>query len=190
MTAQATTTRNGFDTEALKQVMAEIAVDPRKGAVAFGVSTAWKGGVLGETRVEGYTLGGQRIPRQFRILVDEPFELLGTNTQPNPQELLMAGLNSCMMVGYVAGASMHGIELECLEIETEGELDLRGFLGLDATVKPGYDTIHYTVRIKGNGTREQFEEIHRNVMATSPNRWNIANPIKLTSDLVVEGVEA
>jgi hypothetical protein len=63
---------------------------------------------------------------------------------------------------------------------------LRGFLGLDATVKPGYDEIHYTVRIKGDGKPEQFEKIHQNVIATSPNRFNLANPIKLTANLVVE----
>ncbi len=91
-----------------------------------------------------------------------------------------------MLVGYVAGASVHGITLEKLEIESEGELDLRAFLGIDGTVKPGYDQIHYTVRIKGDGTPEQFRDIHETVIKTSPNRWNIANPIKLSSDLVVE----
>lgn len=185
MTTTVTSHRNGFDAVALKQILADVAADPSKGMTRFGVTTVWKGGTLSETRVEGYTIGGQHVPKDFRILIDEPHELLGANTQPNPQEMLMAAFNACMLVGYVAGASLHGIDLERLEIETEGELDLRGFLGLDASVKPGYDEIHYTVRIKGNGTREQFEEIHRNVMATSPNRWNIANPIRLTSELVV-----
>ena len=54
-------------------------------------------------------------------------------------------------------------------IETEGELDLRGFLGLDEEVSPGYRRISYTVHLEGDGTREQFEEIHQAVMATSPN---------------------
>lgn len=51
---------------------------------------------------------------------------------------------------------------------------------------PGYDQIHYTVRIKGNGTPEQFREIHETVMATSPNRWNLSHPIRLSSELVVD----
>jgi hypothetical protein len=45
--------------------------------------------------------------------------------------------------------------------ETEGDIDLRGFLGLDETVKPGYDQLHYTVHVKGNATSEQLEKIHR-----------------------------
>jgi hypothetical protein len=89
------------------------------------------------------------------------------------------------MVGYVAGAAVKGITLDQLEIETSGELDLRGFLGLDETVKPGYESIQYVVRIKGNGTPEQFREIHENVMKTSPNYFNIASPIRLDARLEI-----
>jgi uncharacterized OsmC-like protein len=135
--------------------------------------------------VEQWELGGQKLPRDFTFAIDEPSELLGGNTAPNPQEMLMAALNACMLVGYTAGCSLMGIELEKLEIKTEGELDLRGFLGLDESVKPGYDEIQYTVNIKGNGTPEQFQEIHKTVMATSPNYFNMAKPIKLNSKLVV-----
>lgn len=98
----------------------------------------------------------------------------------------MAGLNSCMMVGYVAGCAVRGIELDSISIETEGQLDLRGFLGLDKTVPPGYDEIRYTVRLKGSGTAEQFEEVHQTVMATSPNFWNLSKPIRMRPQLVLE----
>jgi uncharacterized OsmC-like protein len=177
---------NGVDTLALKQLIDNTAQGGRNAQVRFGVATHWRGGAKSETRVTGYEFAGRRVPKDFSVHIDEPRELCGSNTQPNPQEMLMAAFNACMLVGYVAGATVHGIELESLTIETEGELDLRGFLGLDAKVKPGYDQIHYTVRIKGDGTPEQFQKIHETVIATSPNRWNIANPIKLTSDLVIE----
>src|SRR5262245_26253475 len=77
-------------------------------------------------------------------------ELLGQNGAPNPQELLMAAFNACIMVGYLATASVMGIRLDSVEIDTEGELGLRGFLGIDPNVKPGYDSIRYTVRLKGD----------------------------------------
>ena len=70
-----------------------------------------------------------------------------------------------------------------LEIETAGELDLRGFLGIDETVKPGYDKVSYTVRIKGNGSAEDFQEIHETVMKTSPNYFNVANPVAIDARL-------
>src|SRR6185369_12875351 len=130
------------------------------------------------TTVEGYTMAGERITRTHKIVADEPCELLGGDSAPNPQELLMAAFNACITVGYVAGASLKGIALDSLEIKTRGELDLRGFLGLSDEVAPGYKSIAYEVRIKGDGTPDQFEEIHQTVLKTSPNYFNISRPIR------------
>jgi hypothetical protein len=65
-------------------------------------------------------------------------------------------------------------------------LDLRGFLGIADDVVPGYESIQYTVRIKGDGTPEQFREIHDTVIKTSPNYFNISRPVRIDADLVVE----
>jgi hypothetical protein len=89
-------------------------------------------------------------------------------------------------VGYVAQCAVRGITLQSLEVETEGDIDLRGFLGIDPRVANGYENLRYTVRIKGSGTRQQFAEIHDAVMATSPNVYNLANAVALKSTLVVE----
>ena len=95
----------------------------------------------------------------------------------------MSALNACMTVGYVAGAAIRGITLDRLEIETRGQLDLRGFLGLDDAVPAGYENLDYVVHISGDGTPEQFAEIHRSVMATSPNYFNMARPIRMNGTL-------
>jgi uncharacterized OsmC-like protein len=181
-----TTTRppvNGLDVAALEETVAAVAADPARGQVAFRVKTEWKGQTKSESTVDSYTLGGDVIPRSFTIVADEPHELLGTNAAPNPQELLMSAVNACMMVGYVAQASVRGIALDACRIETEGELDLRGFLGIDETVPAGYRRISYTVFLEGDGTREQFEEIHQAVMSTSPNYFNMAQPIQMVGRL-------
>jgi uncharacterized OsmC-like protein len=177
---------NGLDVDALREVIREIEQDPAKGQVEFRVRSQWKGQTRSRTTVESYTIGGQEVHRHFAIDADEPFELLGRNTAPNPQELLMAALNACITVGYVAAASLQGIVLDKVEIETSGQLDLRGFLGIDAAVRPGYDTIHYVARLKGNGTPEQFRAIHDTVARTSPNYFNISRPVSIDARLVVE----
>ncbi len=184
--AQVSEKVNGIDVTALRAVMREVEQDPEKGLVEFRVRSQWRGQTRSETRVDGYTIGGTKVARSFQITADEPFELLGENTAPNPQELLMAALNACVMVGYVANAAARGITLEKLEIETHGELDLRGFLGIDPNVRPGYETVHYTVRIKGDGTPEQFREIHETVLRTSPNYFNVSRPIRIDAQLRVE----
>jgi uncharacterized OsmC-like protein len=177
---------NGIDTDALKHAMGEISNDAGKGICKFQVATHWMGGTRSATTVDKWAMGGEQLPRNFTIESDEPPELLGEATAPNPQEILMSGLNACVMVGYVTGCAMKGIELESLSIETEGELDLRGFLGLDDSVKPGYDEIRLIVHIKGNGTPEQFQEIHETVKAKSPNFFNISKPIAIRPELVVD----
>jgi uncharacterized OsmC-like protein len=179
------TTVNGIDVDALMGVVQAVQNDPAKGKVGFHVASAWKGQTRSETTVASYTLGGERITRRHTMAIDEPLELLGTDTAPNPQEMLMAALNACVMVGYVAGAALRGITLERLELETSGELDLRGFLGIDERVKPGYDSVRYTVRIKGNGTPEQFQEIHETVMKTSPNYFNISQPVTIDARMEI-----
>jgi len=183
-----TTTKkiNGIDTEALEQFSDTVAREPKEGITKFQVTTAWQGGTKSETRVDGWELGGKRLAKDFSISIDEPHELLGGNSAPNPQEVLMAAVNACMLATYVANCSAEGIKLEHLEIATQGELDLRGFLALDKNVKPGYDQINYRVRIKGDGTEEQFQRVHEAVKATSPNYWNMAKEIRLNPELVVE----
>ena len=176
---------NGLDLAALGEVVEAIGEDKGKALVSFDVTTRWQGQTRSESTVEGYTIGGERVQRSHKIVADEPCELLGSDGAPNPQELLMAAVNACMTVGYVAGAALKGITLDRLEIRTKGTLDLRGFLGLDDSVAPGYEAIDYEVSIGGNGTREQFDEIHQTVMKTSPNYFNLNRPIRMNGVLKV-----
>jgi len=183
MTTQ-TQNLNGIDLEGLGRLVEQIKNDNTKGFVRFKVATNWKGQTRSEARVKSYVMDGVEIPRQFTITADEPAELLGQNSAPNPQELLMAAFNACIMVGYVANAAVMGVTLQNVEIETEGELNLRGFLGIDANVKAGYDAIQCRIRLTGNGTREQYQAIHEQVLKTSPNYFNIARPVRVDAALV------
>jgi len=176
---------NGLDLPALGEVVEAIESDASQAVVGFAVTTRWTGQTRSETVVDHFTMGGARISRTHKIIADEPCQLLGQDSAPNPQELLMAAFNACITVGYVAGAALKGINLESLEIRTSGELDLRGFLGLSESVPAGYEAIDYEVRIKGDGSPEDFEEIHETVIKTSPNYFNVSRPIRLNAKLSV-----
>ena len=176
---------NGLDLPALGEVVEAIEKDASQAAVGFAVTTRWTGQTRSETVVDHFTMGGERINRSHKIVADEPCQLLGQDSAPNPQELLMAAFNACITVGYVAGASLQGITLESVEIRTKGELDLRGFLGLSDEVAAGYEEIEYEVRIKGDGTPEQFAAIHDTVLKTSPNYFNISRPVRVNATLSV-----
>ena len=177
---------NGINLDDLFALIGGVKSDPAKGLTRWRVATTWQGQTCSRSQVEGFEIGGEEVKRRFSMDIDEPLELGGSNRFANPQEYLIAALNACMTVGYVAQCAVHGITLESLVIETEGEIDLRGFLGIDPTVANGYESLRYKVRIKGNGTKEQFAEIHEAVMATSPNFYNLSRPVALKPTLVVE----
>ena len=188
-TTVATTTPNivnGINVDDLEALLARVKEDAAQGQTSWRVTTTWQGQTRSRAEVSGFTIGGAEVPRRFAFDIDEPYALGGGNAFANPQEYLIAALNACMTVGYVAQCALRGITLTRLAIETEGEIDLRGFLGLDPTVPPGYKSLRYTVRLRGDGTPEQFAEIHAAVMATSPNFYNIANAVALQPTLVVE----
>jgi uncharacterized OsmC-like protein len=177
---------NGINVDDLVALVAGVKQDAANGKTSWRVTTAWQGQTRSRTCVEGFGIAGRFVPRRFTIDIDEPGELGGTDRFANPQEHLLAALNACMTVGYVAQCAMRGITIESLAIETDGEIDLRGFLGIDAAVPPGYENLRYTVRIKGSGTKAEFAEIHEAVMATSPNFHNVSRSVALKPTLIVE----
>jgi uncharacterized OsmC-like protein len=176
---------NGINVDDLMNLVTAVKRDASMGMTRWRVGTTWQGQTRSRSEVEGFGIGGSEVARRFSIDIDEPAELGGSNRFANPQEYLIAALNACMTVGYVAQCAIRGITLKSLEIETEGEIDLRGFLGLDPVVAPGYESLRYTVSISGNASKEQFAEIHDAVMATSPNFHNMSRSVKLKPTLVV-----
>jgi uncharacterized OsmC-like protein len=177
---------NGINVDDLLTLIETVRTNPANGRTDWRVATTWRGQARSRAQIESYGIGGKNVPRQFAIDIDEPLELGGSNSFANPQEHLIAALNACMTVGYVAQCALRGIALESLVIETDGKIDLRGFLGIDPAVPAGYENLNYTVRIKGRGTRAQFAEIHQAVMATSPNFYNVSRQVALKPMLVVE----
>jgi len=177
---------NGINVDDLFALIDSVKGEPAKGKTNWHVTTTWQGQARSRADIESYEIGGEKVLRRFSIDIDEPRELGGSNRFANPQEHLIAALNACMTVGYVAQCAVRGITLESLAIETDGEIDLRGFLGIDPAVPQGYENLSYTVHIKGDGTKEQFAEIHNAVMATSPNFYNLSRAVMLKPTLVVD----
>lgn len=192
MQSTATQTRNvvnGIDVDALGGLVETVRRTPAEAKTSWSVKSAWKGGTRADHQVSGCVIGSKDVPREFTIRSDEPLEIGGTNRYPNPQELLMASLNACMMVGYAAVAASMGITLSKLEVELDGDIDLRGFLGIDAAVPAGYRGLSQVVRIAGDGTKEQFARLHDMIRATSPNFYNLTRAIPTESKLIVESAK-
>jgi uncharacterized OsmC-like protein len=176
---------NGVPVDDVRALIAAVSADPAAGVTRWRVANRWDGRFRSRGEVEGFEIGGQAVARRFGIDVDEPLELGGTDRHPNPQEHLLAALNACLTVGFTALCALEGLEIESLEIVTQGDIDLRGFFGLDPSVAPGYERLETTVTVKGAASPEAFQRIFDRVLATSPNFHNICRPIQVTPKLVV-----
>lgn len=176
---------NGIDVEALHGFAGQVTSNPAAGMVTFDVMTTWEGGTRTRATTMPIQLGDTSLERAFVIEADEPVELLGSNKAPNPQELLLAALNACVTATYAANAAAMGIELKSLSIRTKGTLDLRGFLGIDPAINPGYDRVDYEVEIESPAEKSALERLHVRVQATSPNFHNFARAIELNTKLTI-----
>jgi len=177
---------NGIDTDALFVAIDAIKADPAKASCKFFAATEWEDGTVSKTKVSRYELGGEVIEQDYTIPVDEPAALLGTDTAPNPQMLLYAALNSCVLNTFVVNAAARGIRIDSLRFDLEGELDLRGFLGIDDSTNPGYDKLTLVCKVKGSGTKEQYKECLDAGTRLSPNFQSLSRPVAVNYRLEMQ----
>ena len=176
---------NGLNLEALAEFKDSVANNAKNGMYSGGVKATWIVGTKVAVKTNDLTLGDEIIPHDFSFDVDEPKQLLGTNSEPTPQDYVLGGLSGCMMVTFVAMCSIKNIELKSVLLEIKSSLDLQGFLGVNESSPIGFDTIHYTFIVKGNGTDAQFKEAAEEVKKFSPNYATMASQVKMVEALNV-----
>lgn len=192
MTAQPATTFaathaiNGVDIGKLRETIEAIKDKPFLADFRFRIENKWQGGGLNQTTVKASYGAGQEFPERdgkFTMQADEPPILLSGDLAANPVEHLLHALASCVTTSLVYHAAARGIPLEGVESRLEGELDLRGFLGLDPTVLKGYKQITMTVKIIGDLTEAQKQEVIRLGPQFSPVYNSVTNGVPVTVQL-------
>ena len=147
-----TTVMNGIEMDTLMATVSAIRDEPGLGACRFRATNLWMGGNHNRSTVTGFYGARQEIAHKqtFMMDADEPAILAGNDEGANPVEHLLHALASCLTTSMVAHAAVRGIAIEELESEIEGDIDLRGFLGLSAEVPKGYTAIRVTFRVKAD----------------------------------------
>jgi uncharacterized OsmC-like protein len=107
-----------------------------------------------------------RVPVNYDM--DEPPVLLGNNEGRNPVEYLLVALSGCLTTSLVAHASAKRIEIKGVESRYEGDIDLRGFLGLSNEVPVGYQEIRVYFKIDADVSDSQKEEMIQMAQKYSP----------------------
>ena len=176
--------RNNINIAALSEYVNEVKESKNQSEINYGVHIDWFSGMKTEATVKNINMGGQKLVRNFKFNLDEPNQLLGLNSNPTPQEYLMAGVAGCMAVTFVAGASLMGITLESLTLEFTGELDLCGFLGIDSDQPTSFKQFNCNFIVAGDGTDAQYQILHERVKKHSPNYVSMVNGVNIISKVI------
>lgn len=128
------------------------------------------------------TLSTESRIRTFTVQLDEPRELGGTDTGPNPVEAVLAALGSCQTIVYRAYANALGLRIDRIEVDARGHLDIRGFLNL-APVAPGFERVTFTTRIVSPEPAEKISELARLVEAHCPVLDILRTPVPVSGTL-------
>lgn len=159
--------------DTLEETKAAVAGDPATGQGSFTTTTRWEDGARARTTA-----------RSFTLETDEPAPLGGTDGAIDPMELILAAVGTCLTIGWVTQAGKRGIDYRDLRIDVSGDFDLRGFLGVDEQVRPGFSTINYSVHVDTDADDAVLEEIRIATEATSPMFDNVLNATPLSGAVV------
>jgi uncharacterized OsmC-like protein len=155
---------NGVDLQRLTETIGAVQADPSLAQFKFRASNEWVNGGHNRSTIRNfYGVGQEGTSRKttFTFDADEPAALLGLDNGANPVEYLLHALAACMTTTMVYHAAARGITVESVESAFEGDLDLQGFLGLDENVRPGYETIRASFKVKADATPEQLEPLFK-----------------------------
>lgn len=181
-----TNTVNGVDLDRLSATIDAVVADPSLAQFQFRTANQWIDGGHSRSAIQGFFGVGQEDATRtepFIVDADEPPVLLGHNIAPNAGEYLLHALAACVTGTIAYHAAARGIALDGLECAVDGDVDLRGFLGLDGTVRPGFQQIRVAITASGEFDDSQFAEL-AGLASYSPVRDSVTNPVPVTIDVV------
>jgi uncharacterized OsmC-like protein len=180
-------TRNGIDTGTLFATLDAIKAQPELARFQFRAQNRWINGAHNRTTIrEFYGAGQEDCSRAQAFVIDagEPAVLLGTDTGANPAEYLLHALAACLTTTLVYVAAARGVELESVESTLEGDIDVRGALGLSNDVRNGFERVRVSFKVKGNAPPEKLQEVIDRARSRSVVFDIVSHGVPVSVDLV------
>jgi uncharacterized OsmC-like protein len=161
---------NGVNVDQLFSTIDLIKETPDVARFKFRATNKWINGTHCRGTIKDFygalKEDNSRPPMDYDM--DEPPVLLGNNDGRNPVEYLLVALSGCLTTSLVAHASAKGIEIRGVESRYEGDIDLRGFLGISENVPVGYQKIKVHFKIDADVTNDQKEALVQMAQKYSP----------------------
>jgi uncharacterized OsmC-like protein len=184
MTNTETPVDNGVNVDFLLAARGALADQPEGAQFKWRVSNAWVNGTHSRTSVQGFFgLGEEQAHRsEFVFDGDHPELFAAADQGATPVELLLVSLASCLTAGVAAVAQNRGIQLRSVSAALEGDMDVRGILGVDPDVRNGFGQIKVTYQIDADAGPEDI----RALVAQSQKRSAVFDIVTNPTNVVVE----
>jgi uncharacterized OsmC-like protein len=152
---------NGVDVPTLFATLDAVRDAPEAARFQFRAVNRWVSGTHSRTTIDGFFGVGQEQQhrREYVLEGDHPEVLVGTDQAPSPVEAVLHALAACLTAGIGNIASVRGIELTSITSRLEGDIDLRGLLGLSDEVRNGFERIRVSFQLTGDATDEQLRAV-------------------------------
>jgi uncharacterized OsmC-like protein len=186
MATATATIRNGVNTDQLFATLDAIKADPSIARFQFRARNRWIDGAHNRSTIRDFYAANQEdTSRDGEFVVDagEPAILLGTDTGPNPAEYLLHALAACLTTSLVYVAAARGVHLTKVESTLEGDMDVRGALGLSDEYRNGFERIRVSFRVKGDAPEEKLREVVARAQARSAVFDMVANGVPVSVDV-------
>jgi len=154
--------RNGVDTTVLFGTLDAIKQQPHLASFQFRVRNRWVDGAQNRSTIRDFYGAGQEDTsrtREFYLEAGEPAILVGTDTGANPAEALLHALAACLTTSLVYVAAARGVRLTAVESRLEGNMDLRGALGLSDECRNGFENVRVTFKLSGDAPAETLRQL-------------------------------
>ncbi len=152
---------NGINITQLHETIHLVRAQPTLASFRFQFTNRWLNGPRTRSTIRSFYGAGQthQHATPMELNTDEPPILLGSDGDANPGEYLMHALAACVTSAIVYHAAARGIAIENIESTIEGDVDLRGFLGLDASIRNGFKQIRMKLKIKADVPEVELQEL-------------------------------
>lgn len=152
---------NGVDTPTLLATINAVGAQPDLAKFRFRNSNEWISGTHSRSTIQGFFGAGSEHNHKasFTAEGDHPGVLCGTDNAPTPVEWLLHALAACLTAGIGNIASARGVKLTRVKSTIEGNIDLRGILGISDQVRNGYQGISVNFEIEGDAPPETLNKI-------------------------------
>ena len=184
MSATDTPVNNGVNVEALLGAREALGGAPEAAQFTWRASCEWLNGTHSNTSIDGfYGLGGEQNHRtQYSYDVDHPEIFASEDNGPTPVEYILVGLAGCLTAGIAAVAQNRNIQLHSVKSTIEGDMDVRGILGMDSDIRNGFSNIKVKYQIDADASEDDIKAL----VAQSQKRSAVYDIITNPTDVEVE----